>query len=129
MSKTGGGRSRRSRAVASGTRLREDEAFAITSIARAFSGTWRPGENPPDAYLVLGAETIAVEISTLTQHVTDDKGTRPRLSDDLATAAFANALNDELGDLIPDGLTIGLVLSSPILLLGKTKAKLGLMLR
>lgn len=78
---------------------------------------------------MLGAETIAVEISTLTQHVTDDKGTRPRLSDDLATAPFANALNDELGDLIPDGLTIGLVLSSPILLLRKTKAKLGLMLR
>ena len=78
---------------------------------------------------MLGAETIAVEISTLTQHVTDDKGTRPRLSDDLATAPFANALNDELGDLIPDELTIGLVLSSPILLLRKTKAKLGLMLR
>jgi hypothetical protein len=129
MSKTRGGRSRRFRASASGPRLREDEAFAITSVARAFSGTWRPGENPPDAYLLLGAETIAVEISTLTQHVTNGRGTRPRLSDDLATAAFANALNDELGHLIPDGHTIGLVLSSPILQLRKTKARLGLMLR
>jgi hypothetical protein len=77
MSETDGRRSPRFRPDASGSPLRDDEAFAITSIARAFSGTWRPGENPPDAYLLLGAEIIAVEISTLTQHVTDDKGTRP----------------------------------------------------
>jgi hypothetical protein len=87
------------------------------------------GENPPDAYLLLGAEAIAVEISTLTQHVTDEKGTRSRLSDDLATATFANALNDQLGHLIPDGHTIGLILSSPILRYRKTKTKLALVLR
>jgi hypothetical protein len=114
---------------ASSFRLREDEEFVITSIARAFSGIWRPGENPPDAYLMLGSEAIAVEISTLTQHVSDEKGTRPRLSDDVPTAAFANVLNDELGHLIPDGHTIGLILSSPILQHRKTKAKLALILR
>jgi hypothetical protein len=66
--------------------LREDEQFVIASIARGLCATWRPGENPPDAYLTLNTGTVAVEISTLTQHVTDDKGTRPRLSDDTATA-------------------------------------------
>jgi hypothetical protein len=109
--------------------LREDEEFAITSLATAFSATWRPGENPPDAYLILGASAVAVEISTLTQYVTDGKGTRPRLSDDLATAAFANVLDDELKNLIPNGYTIGLVLSSPILSLRKTRAKLAQILR
>jgi hypothetical protein len=109
--------------------LREDEEFVITSLAAAFSAAWRPGENPPDAYLILGANTVAVEISTLTQYVTDGKGTRPRLSDDLATAALANALNDELKNLIPDGDTIGLVLSSPIHNHRKTKAKLAQILR
>jgi hypothetical protein len=113
----------------SACRLREDEEFVIASLATAFSGISRPGENPPDAYLVLGANTVAVEISTLTQYVTDGKGTRPRLSDDIATTAFANALNEELKSLIPDGYTIGLVLSSPILNLRKTKAKLAQILR
>ena len=47
--------------------LREDEEFVIASIARDLSAKWRPGENPPDAYLRLDAGTVAVEISTLTQ--------------------------------------------------------------
>jgi hypothetical protein len=45
--------------------LRDDEAFVITSIANSLSGTWRPGEDPPDAYLSFGIETVAVEISIL----------------------------------------------------------------
>lgn len=109
--------------------LREDERFVIASIAHSLSATWHPGENPPDAYLRLDASTIAVEISTLTQHVTDDRGTRPRLSDDTATANFVNALNDELSHLIPDGYTVGLVLSSPILEYRKTKAQLAQTIR
>jgi hypothetical protein len=109
--------------------LRDDEGFVITSIARSLSATWRPGENPPDAYLTLDTGTVAVEISTLTQHVTDDEGTRPRLSDDTATANFVNALNDELSHLIPDGYTLGLVLSSPILEYRKTKTQLARAIR
>jgi len=109
--------------------LRADEVFVIDSVAKAFFGTWRPGENPPDAYLTINGNDIAVEISTLTQHVTDDRGTRSRASDDIATAALANELNTELQHLIPDGNTIGLILSSPILKLRKTKAALATMLR
>jgi len=59
--------------------MREDEKFVIESVARAYSGDWKPGADPPDAYLTIADRTIAVEISTLTQHVTDDRGTRPRL--------------------------------------------------
>jgi hypothetical protein len=36
-------------------RLREDELFVMTAIARSRSATWRPDENPPDAYLTLDA--------------------------------------------------------------------------
>jgi hypothetical protein len=86
----------------SSAQLRDDETFVITSLARSFSATWHAGENPPDAYLTFGADdSVAVEISILTQHVTDDRGTRSRLSDDMATAAFANAL-EELKSSIPD---------------------------
>jgi hypothetical protein len=110
-------------------RLRMDEEFVISSVASTFSAAWRPGENPPDAYLSLGKNSVAVEISTLTQYVTDEQGARPRLSDDLPTAALANALNEEFRELIPYGCTIGLVLSSPILQHRKTKAKLSQILR
>jgi hypothetical protein len=109
--------------------LREDEAFVMRSLALAYSASWRPGENPPDAYLAIGNKEIAVEISTLTQHVRDDRGTRARISDDTVAVALANELNDELGGVIPDGHTIGLILSSPILKFRKTKSALALLLR
>ena len=40
---------------------RDDEQFVIVAVAAAFSAPWRPGEDPPDAYLILGAATVAVE--------------------------------------------------------------------
>src|SRR5271166_3433006 len=49
--------------------IRDDEEFVITAVAAAFGGSWRHGEDPPDGYLTVGTESIAVEISTLTQHV------------------------------------------------------------
>lgn len=109
--------------------LREDETFAIEAVAKAFAGSWAPGPNPPDAYLTLGARTIAVEISTLTQHVTDARGTRPRLSDDIVAVKIANELNAELGHLLPDGHTIGLIIRSPIANRRKTQAALAEKLR
>ncbi|MGH7744788.1 MAG: hypothetical protein ACREQ5_08240, partial [Candidatus Dormibacteria bacterium] len=66
-------------------KLKGNEEFVIASLAKAYSGTWRPGENPqkpPDAYLTIGSREIAVEISTLTQYITDDLGTRSRFTDD-----------------------------------------------
>jgi hypothetical protein len=109
--------------------LREDETFVIEAVAKAFGGSWSPGEDPPDAYLTMGEESVAVEISTLTQHVIDGRGTRPRLSDDQTSVAFANDLNAELGHLIPYGHTIGLILRSPIANRRKTQAALSKKLR
>jgi hypothetical protein len=34
--------------------LREDELFAIEAVAREYCASWKPGENPPDAYLAIG---------------------------------------------------------------------------
>jgi hypothetical protein len=109
--------------------LRDDEEFVIKSVAAAFSGTWRLGENPPDAYLVLGTSSIAVEISTLMQHVSDERGRRSRITDDLATDLLVKCLNEDLKELVPDGHTIGLILISPINQLRKTRPKLGQILR
>ena len=66
-----------------GNSLRSDELFVINSLASFFDGRWCDEENPPDAYLEVNGERVAVEISTLTQHVSYSKGgMTPRLSED-----------------------------------------------
>jgi len=110
-------------------RMRKDEMFVAEAVASWCRGTYRPGENPPDAYVTMHAETVALEVSTLTQYVTDDRGTRPRLSDDGPALTLADELDSELTTDIPDGHLIVLTLTSPILKLRKTKAALGARIR
>lgn len=96
-------------------RLRDDEEFVIRALASAVSSTWRPGEDPPDAYLGLGSETVAVEISTLSQYVHDHRGTPiPRFSQDATALRLIEELNKDLEAKIPQGCTVQLVLESPI---------------
>jgi hypothetical protein len=104
--------------------MREDEKFVIESVAAFYSGNWRRGENPPDAYIDIGGRAIAVEISRLTQHVTTDSGTRERLSDDQTAVRLARELDEQLKHLVPDGTTVGIRLYPPILKMRKTKAEL-----
>src|SRR5262245_32395384 len=66
-----------------GIEMKNSEKFVMRSVAIAYSGDWKPGADPPDAYLTIADRTFAVEVSTLTQHVTDDRGTRPRPRDDI----------------------------------------------
>jgi hypothetical protein len=103
-------------------KLPHDEEFAIDAVARTYAGAWAAGEDPPDAYLTLSGERIAVEVSTLTQHVTDDRGTRPRLSDDTAAVALAEDLNRILQPAILDGTSVVLTLRTPIHKVRRTQA-------
>lgn len=105
--------------------LRPDEEFVINAVATSLSGDWWPGENPPDAYLRVGDKVSVVEISTLTQHVPDEKGgSKPRLSEDIPAMSVLNELSEELRDGIPDGRTVVLVLESPVLKADKLKRHL-----
>ena len=107
------------------SKLRSDEEFVINSLAAYFSGDWRLGEDPPDAYLQVGDKLAAVEISILTQHVSDGRGSsKPRLSEDSTAIWLANELNDELQDKVPVGFVVILTLASPILKARKVKAQL-----
>lgn len=105
--------------------LKPDEEFVMRSLATHFSATWSEGENPPDAYLTIGGETIAVEISTLTQHVVDEGGgTQSRLSDDSPALWLAKELDKDLGQLMPDGRVVVLTFRAPILKARRTKEEL-----
>ena len=106
-------------------RLKPDEEFVIRALAAKFDGQWSPGEDPPDAYLTMGQETIAVEISTLTQHVTNARGgMKSRLSDDSAALRLAEELDEELRATIPRGCMVVLTLRAPITKLRPTKSAL-----
>ena len=107
------------------SRLKPDEDFVIRSLAAHFQGTWSLGENPPDAYLTIGEETVAVEISTLTQHVVDERGgTHARLSEDATALWLANELDKELRNAIPDGRMVVLTLRAPVVKARRTKEEL-----
>jgi hypothetical protein len=104
--------------------MRRDEEFVLNALATAYAASWKPGQDPPDGYLILPSQTIAVEVSTLTQHVFDGSSARPRLSDDAPAIRLANELDDELSKSIPANRNVMLLLSSPIAELRKTKAAL-----
>ncbi|RME56436.1 hypothetical protein D6779_10630 [Candidatus Parcubacteria bacterium] len=105
--------------------LRPDEKFCIDAVVAAVGGKWTPGENPPDAYLSTGTDNIAVEISTLTQHVKNHNGAlKSRLSEDAAVIRLCNELDEQLKNKIPAGQTVILLLSSPIKNARKLKLKL-----
>jgi len=105
--------------------LREDEVFVIESLCSKYGGTYRTGEDPPDAYMSLNDNEIAVEISTLTQHVVDRSGKHvPRLSQDTGVLRLCNELDKELKSSVPPGVYVLVIISSPINKIRQTKADL-----
>lgn len=103
--------------------LRDDEQLVMDCLSSTFGGSWRPGEDPPDAYLMQGNAEVAIEISTLTQHVAGRSGTpEPRLSQDMGVLRICDELNEELGDLIQSGKYVILTLHAPVNKLRKFKS-------
>ncbi len=105
--------------------LREDEKFVIEALCDSYGGTWRIGEDPPDAYMSILENEIAVEISILTQHVVGKSGkTVPRLSQDTGVLRLCDEINEELKNDIPSGVYVLLTISSPLNKIRQTKAEL-----
>lgn len=110
--------------------LRPDEFFVINHVARTYSGNWRPGENPPDAYLKLHNKSIAVEISTLVQHVQSVLNqSRSRYSDDESALRIIQEIKDAIPAFLLNGRTVILTLSPPIKKFRQTRNQLELAVR
>ena len=105
--------------------LREDEKFVIEALCTTYDGTWRIGEDPPDAYMSLTESEVAVEISILTQHVVGKSGKPvPRLFQDTGVLRLCDEINEELKNDIPSGVYVLLTISSPLNKIRQTKAEL-----
>lgn len=102
--------------------LREDEQFVIEALCTSYGGTWRIGEDPPDAYMSYGDNEVAVEISILTQHVASKSGKIvPRLSQDSGVLRLCDEINEELKDIIPSSVYLLLTISAPLNKIRQTK--------
>jgi hypothetical protein len=105
--------------------LRENEEFVMEAVSKAFSGTWRCGEDPPDAYLTVNNGEVAVEISILMQSRFDGRGgTVSLLSDAMPPTQLVQEVNKELQGEIPDGRDVILGLRWPISNVRKVKEHL-----
>jgi hypothetical protein len=105
--------------------LREDEHFVIEALCAVYDGTWRIGEDPPDAYIALGKDEVAVEVSILTQHVSNKSGKMvPRLSQDSGVLRMCDEINEKFKNVIPSGIYVHLTISVPLNRMRRTKADL-----
>jgi len=105
--------------------LREDEKFVIKALCASYGGTWRIGEDPPDAYMALNENEVAVEISNLTQHVVSKSGKPvPRLSQDTGVLRLCDEINEKLKNDTPSGVYVLLTISSPLNKIRQTKTDL-----
>jgi hypothetical protein len=95
----------------------------MNALANHYSGRWWPGEDPPDAYIQTAGVVCAVEVSTLTQQISDGKGGfKPRLSQDTAAIRLIDSLNKGLHSEIPDDVIVILTLAAPVDKTGKVRA-------
>jgi hypothetical protein len=105
--------------------LRGNERFVMNALCQRYSATWEPGEDPPDAYIVCDQQKIAVEVSSLVQHMHSGEQSISSEGIDHAIMKLAPELQARLGVLIPDGfrLLVGL-LHTPLRQFSQTKREL-----
>ncbi len=105
--------------------MRPDEKHTLEALVDKYGGKFVDGDDPPDAYIINKDEKIAVEVTRLVQHVTDDKGNpRSRLADDVPAHDLIDRLDTELQNTIPTGKYIFIILPTPVNNLRRTEKDL-----
>jgi hypothetical protein len=105
--------------------LRKWKQATIEAVAGHFSTTWEIGEDPPDAYITIAGQRIAVQLTTLDWR-TVGRGslTKPHLRFDRVALGFVRRLQDTLRGAVPDNMMVILTVTAPIRLPSKTAAAL-----
>ncbi|HUI40692.1 MAG TPA: hypothetical protein VL523_01870 [Terriglobia bacterium] len=105
--------------------MKKQEQTAIEAVARRFSATWEKGGDPPDATILVAGKRVAVDITTLKRRGTGQgNAVAPRLRFDKVATRVVERLQANLGETVPDGVTVLLTLTAPIRLPSKTTASL-----
>src|ERR1700730_16037724 len=105
--------------------LKKQERTAIEAVARRFSAMWEKGNDPPDAYIMVARERVAVDITTLKRRsIGQGTAAKPRLRSDKVATRLIERLQATLGETVPDGVTVLLTITAPIRFPSKTAASL-----
>ena len=105
--------------------MRPEEQFALEALVSEYGGKYIAGDDPPDGYIINGDNKIAVEVTRLIQHVTNDDGiTRPRKANDSPAYNLIEDINCELRESIPTGRYVSLIIFTPVNNVRKTKREL-----
>lgn len=99
--------------------MRRQERAALEAVAGRFSANWEEGVDSPAAWLVIDGKRIAVDIAVLKQ-----RAAGPRLRFDKVVIWLMEHLRAALAETVPDGTTVLLTVTAPILLPSKTAAEL-----
>ena len=105
--------------------LTKQERSAIEAIARRFSATWEERNDAHDANITVAGKRVAVDITTLKRRGTvQGNAAKPHLRFDKVAMRLMDRLRVTLGKTVPDGMTVVLTITAPILLPLKTAASL-----
>jgi hypothetical protein len=105
--------------------LKTLERTAIEAVARRFSATWEKGSDPPEAWIMIAGERVAVDIATVKRRGTGHgNAAKPRLRFDKVVIRLMERLRATLGEIVPDGMAVLVTVTAPIRLPAKTAASL-----
>jgi hypothetical protein len=98
--------------------LKPDEKFVSESLVKHFGSdnvTYQEGEDPPDIYLTVNGEKIAVEITRLSPVSFDENGgMQNRNTQDTFGVNLCNELDSKLKSRVPPDIDLFLALHMPV---------------
>jgi len=103
----------------------KQQRMAIEAVARLFSATLEKGSDPPDAYLIVAGNRVALDVAILKRRGTGQgNAAKPRLRFDKVATRLIKRLQATLGEVVPKEMTVLLTITAPIRLPAKTAASL-----
>lgn len=97
---------------------------AIEAVARHFAARWEERAAPPDAYIRLAGQRIALDVTVIKHTHRAGPCPRPRVRFDRVALRLMNGLHAALQEAVPEGKTVLVTVTAPIRLPAKTAAAL-----
>ncbi len=96
-------------------KLKEDEIFALNVLIDSLGGSYHAGEDPPDAYLEMGENKIAVEVTQLIEPAYQDDGSiNPRIKEEAVAERIGEKIKRDYSGRIQTKQSLLIEFSVPV---------------
>ncbi|ASJ70365.1 hypothetical protein [Granulosicoccus antarcticus] len=108
--------------------MRPEEIFALNHLVTLIGGSYRDGEDPPDAYIDLPGRVVAVEVTRLIEPMLNGSkiNDQSRLAGDSPADMMMSDLYNQFKDKIPVGKILLVMIATPINNVRKIKGEIKL---